>query len=73
MTYVPLAAHIRRVLDEWSTRGAPNARFEEELQDYMTAKQADQTLRAVTQWGRVAELFAYNEKDRVFDLDDGAN
>jgi len=69
MTYVPLAAHIRRVLDERPLRTAPYARFRQELQDYMMPKKADQTLRAVINWGRYAELFSYNETNKIFGLE----
>ena len=35
-TYVPLAAHIRRVLDERPTHQAPARRFRDELEDHMS-------------------------------------
>src|SRR6202040_3677772 len=34
ITYVPLAAHVRRVLDERATHSAPKSRFFDELEDY---------------------------------------
>ena len=35
----------------------------------MSEQFADQTLRAVTAWGRYAESFAYDEATGVFSLD----
>src|SRR6516225_1487460 len=36
ITYVPLAAHIKRVLDERASHRAPATRFRDELEDYMS-------------------------------------
>jgi NitT/TauT family transport system ATP-binding protein len=69
MAHVPLAAHIRRVLDERGNHRAPASRFRAELEDHMSEQFADQTLRAVTGWGRYAEAFAYDEETGVFSLD----
>jgi NitT/TauT family transport system ATP-binding protein len=69
VTYVPLAAHIKRVLDERATHRAPASRFRDELEDYMSEELADKTLRAVISWGRYGEVFAYDEDTGVFSLD----
>jgi NitT/TauT family transport system ATP-binding protein len=45
--YVPLAAHIKRVLDERASHRAPASGFRDELEDYMSEQDAEQTLRAV--------------------------
>ena len=68
-TYVPLAGHIRRVLDERRNHSAPRARFQSEIEDYMSPEDAEQTLHAVISWGRYAELFAYDDRTRVFSLE----
>jgi NitT/TauT family transport system ATP-binding protein len=68
-TYVPLAGHIRRVLDERPTHGAPWTRFSDELEDHMSPQAAEQTLRAVISWGRYAEIFAYDDHRRMFSLE----
>ncbi|MGY5775616.1 ABC transporter ATP-binding protein [Rhizobium sp. LEGMi135b] len=67
--YVPLAAHIRRVLDERPTHRAPARRFRDELEDYMSEDYADITLKAVTNWARYAEYFAYDENADLFTLE----
>jgi len=68
-THVPLAAHIRRVLDERAGHVAPARRFRDELEDHMSEENAEQTVRAVTSWARYAELFAYDEAADMFTLE----
>ena len=70
--YVPLVAHIRRVLDDRASHQAPARRFRDELEDYMTEDDAAQTLRSVVQWGRYAEVYAYDENTDLFSLDNPA-
>ncbi|WIM11158.1 nitrate/sulfonate/bicarbonate ABC transporter ATP-binding protein [Enhydrobacter sp.] len=69
LAFVPLAQHIKRVLDERDAHAAPASRFRDELEDSMSEDYADRTLRAVTSWGRYGELFAYDEDSGVFSLD----
>jgi NitT/TauT family transport system ATP-binding protein len=69
LNYVPLAAHIRRVLDERSSHKAPKSRFLDELEDYMNDEAAEQTLRAIVSWGRYAEAFAYEDETSTFNLE----
>jgi NitT/TauT family transport system ATP-binding protein len=69
MSFVPLAGHIRRVLDERPNRRAPARRFRDELEDYMSEDYADQTLKAVTTWGRYGETFAYDETSDQFSME----
>jgi NitT/TauT family transport system ATP-binding protein len=66
---VPLAAHVRRVLDERASHVAPMSRFSDEIEDYMTPEAAETTLRAVISWGRYAELFAYDDEKARFSLE----
>jgi len=69
VAYVPLAAHVRRVLDERASHVAPMSRFSDEIEDYMTPEAAEDTLRAVISWGRYAELFAYDDEKARFSLE----
>jgi NitT/TauT family transport system ATP-binding protein len=69
LNYVPLAAHVRRVLDERSSHRAPKSRFSDELEDFMNEEAAEQTLRAIVSWGRYAEAFAYDDERAVFSLE----
>lgn len=66
---VPLAAHIRRVLQERAHHTAPRRRFRDELEDHMAMESAQQTLRAVIAWARFAEAFAYDARSETFSLD----
>ncbi len=72
LSYVPLAAHIRRVLDDRASHQAPATRFRDELEDFMSEPYAEETMDAIVSWGRFAELFAYHEDDDRFSLDDPA-
>lgn len=67
---VPLAAHIHRVLNERPGHVAPRDRFRAELEDHLSTEDAERTLSAVIDWGRYAEVFAYNHPRRLFSLDD---
>jgi NitT/TauT family transport system ATP-binding protein len=69
LSYVPLATHIRRVLQERTNHGAPKSRFLDELEDHMTTEDAEHTLRAVIAWGRYAEVFAYDDDSETFSLE----
>ena len=69
LAHVPLAAHIRRVLQERTNHTAPKSRFLDELEDRVIRDEAEQTLRAVTAWARFAELFAYDDESETFSLD----
>ena len=63
---IPLAAHIKRVLDERPSHRAPATRFREELEDYMSEDYAERTLRTVINLARYGEVFAYDENGQAF-------
>ena len=69
MSQVPLAAHIRRVLDERASHVAPKRRFIDELEDHMTDDAAEETLRTVVSWARFGELFSYDDESETFSLE----
>jgi len=70
VAYVPLAALIKRVLDERPNHRARAARFSEELEDFMSEDYAEDTLKAVVAWCRFAELFTYDEAEQTFALEE---
>jgi NitT/TauT family transport system ATP-binding protein len=72
LTYVPLAANIKRVLDERASHKALASRFRDELEDHMSEEDADQTLRAVISFARYGEAFAYDEGSDTFSLENPA-
>ena len=69
VNYVPVIGLIKRVLDERPSHTAPEARFRNELEDYMSEGAADETLKTIISWGRYAELFAYDEQSETFSLE----
>ena len=69
LAYVPLAAHVRRVLDERASHSARKSRFIDELEDFMDEGAAENTLRAIIQWGRYAEAYAYDDVNSMFSLE----
>jgi NitT/TauT family transport system ATP-binding protein len=69
MSHVPLAAHIRRVLDERASHSAPYRRFLDELEDHMAEDAAEETLKAVVSWARFGELFSYDDDEALFSLE----
>jgi NitT/TauT family transport system ATP-binding protein len=66
---VPLAAHIRKVLDDRPGHTAPEARFLGELEDHLSEEEAQRVLETVINWGRYAELFAYDYDSGVLSLE----
>src|ERR1017187_8788969 len=66
---VPLAAHIRRVLDGRASHAARKSRFIDELEDFMGEDDAEQTLRAAISLARYGEVFAYNDENAAFSLE----
>jgi len=60
LNYIPLASYIRRVLDERPEHRASKERFLNELEDYFSEDVASEVLRIVIDWGRYAEIFAYD-------------
>src|SRR6266851_4576087 len=69
VSHIPLAAHIRRVLDERPGHRAPKARFLRELEDHLDEEEADELLETIINWGRHAELFAYDYDSEVLSLE----
>jgi NitT/TauT family transport system ATP-binding protein len=69
MSQVPLAAHIRRVLDERASHSAPKSRFLDELEDHMAEDAAEETLKTIVSWARFSELFSYDDDAALFSLE----
>ncbi|OAI42573.1 nitrate ABC transporter ATP-binding protein [Rhizomicrobium sp. SCGC AG-212-E05] len=69
MNHVPLAAHIRKVLDERASHSAPKTRFLDELEDHMAEDTAEETLKTIVSWARFGELFSYDDDAASFSLE----
>jgi len=66
---VPLARYIRRILDEKSGHRVSEERFLTKLEDYLSDKEAERVLRTMIDWGRYAELFAYDFNSGILSLE----
>ncbi len=69
VTYVPLAAHIKHILDERPSHRAPLIRFKDELEDKMSEEDAETTLHTVINWARYAEVLAFDGETGMISLD----
>lgn len=66
---VPLARRIRRVLDERHNHKASRSRFLTELEDYLSESEAERVLTTAIDWGRYAEIFAYDSNTETLSLE----
>lgn len=66
---VPLARRIRRVLDERHNHKASKARFLNELEDHLSEDEAERVLNTAIDWGRYAEIFAYDNNTGMLSLE----
>jgi NitT/TauT family transport system ATP-binding protein len=66
---VPLASYISRVLDEKIGHRVSEERFLTKLEDYLSEKEADRVLRTMIDWGRYAEIFAYDFNTGILSLE----
>lgn len=66
---VPLARYIRRILDEKAGHRVSEERFLSKLEDYLTEKEAERVLRTMIDWGRYAEIFAYDFNTGILSLE----
>jgi NitT/TauT family transport system ATP-binding protein len=72
VTYVPLAAHIKHILDERPSHRASIIRFQDELEDTMPEEDAETTLHTVINWARYAEVLAFDGESGMVSLDNPA-
>lgn len=69
MSYVPLARHIRRVLDDRTDHMVSEERFLKELENYLSKEAAEEVLTNMIDWGRYAEIFAYDYNSGMLSLE----
>ncbi|MDX1900740.1 MAG: nitrate/sulfonate/bicarbonate ABC transporter ATP-binding protein [Gammaproteobacteria bacterium] len=67
--YVPLARYIYDQLTRHPRHRALEENFLSMLEDYLTEKEATRVLSTVIEWGRYAELFAYDYNAGVLSLE----
>jgi NitT/TauT family transport system ATP-binding protein len=68
--FVPLAKHIRETLDDAPGNRVNEEVFLHELDPYLSNEEAKRVLTTVIDWGRYAEIFAYNVNNGMLSLDD---
>lgn len=66
---VPLASEIRQVLDQRSSNKITQEHFLTMLESYLSEKEAERVLRTVIDWGRYAEIFAYDVNTGTLSLE----
>ena len=66
---VPLASYVRRILDDKHGHCVSEERFLSKLEDYFSEKEADRVLKTLIDWGRYAELFAYDFNTGILSLE----
>ena len=67
--YVPLACQIRRELDEHPNHEISEGHFLANLENYLSEQAADTVLTTVIDWGRYAEIFAYDYNSGILSLE----
>jgi len=67
---IPIFERIRWVLDSKRNRKMPREFFLEVIRKSVGTEKADAQLDTIIDWGRYAELFAYDESSRVLYLED---
>ncbi len=66
---VSLARFIRQILDAQSDHCIVKDRIVDEIVDDLSEKEAERVLRLVIDWGRYAEIFAYDDNSRLLSLE----
>lgn len=69
ITYIPLAQHIRQMLDSATNHRISMKFFLDELENYFSEEEAERILRTIIDWGRYAELFAYDYDAKELSLE----
>ena len=68
--HVPLAQHIRQILDLKPNHRESENFFLKKLEESLTPNEAERVLRVIIDWGRYAEFFAYDYDSGVLSLED---
>ncbi len=69
LRHVPLAQHIRAVLDAASDNKADEDDILKELEKHLSDEASETVLKVVIDWGRYAEIFAYDYNTGVLSLE----
>jgi NitT/TauT family transport system ATP-binding protein len=69
LDHVPLARHIRQMLDEQEQHSVPESDVMSVLKPVLSEDEANETLKTVIDWGRYAEIFAYHADTQLLSLE----
>ena len=69
MQYVPIVQYIRQYLDEEPYHEVPESVFIKELEKQLSKETAEMVLTVVIDWGRYAEIFAYDYNTGMLSLE----
>lgn len=70
LQHIPLARHIRKVLEERPNHRATEDRFQKELEDYFTEEEAERVLMTLIDWARYAEILVYDYNTGILSLEE---
>lgn len=68
--YIPLVKHIREILKARPNHEAPESLFLRELEQHLSEQAAEDVLSTVIDWGRYAEIFAYDYNSGLLSFED---
>ncbi|MFI4957494.1 MAG: nitrate/sulfonate/bicarbonate ABC transporter ATP-binding protein [Gammaproteobacteria bacterium] len=69
LQHIPLAKTIRQILDETDSHTIPEEQCLALMEEHLTDDAAHRVLMTVIEWGRYAEIFAYNASSRMLSLE----
>jgi NitT/TauT family transport system ATP-binding protein len=68
--YIPLIKHIDEILHESSNYRISKKHILEDLEPYLSKDDSNRVLKTAIEWGRYAELFAYDDNSEELNLED---
>lgn len=69
LDHIPLARHIRSVLDKQPLNRVLKSVFLMELEAFLNEEEAERVLTSIIDWGRYAEIFAYDDDTGILSLE----
>lgn len=69
LQYIALAQHIRKLLDTASNNKISEDIISNELENHLSEDEADKLLKIIIDWGRYAEIFAYDYDTGILSLE----
>lgn len=67
--FVPFAKHIKEVLDRRNGQPVSESYFLKQLEDYLSEQAAEEVLTVIIDWGRYAEIYAYDFNTGLLSLE----